>query len=273
MSTHDVIVSSVADADRYAYRDTDYLPDGGPDDTDEVDEIEVELVVLALAGTTVVDDGLVERACARALDRAGIAVGARERVSALVHLRDNSGRGRREIFLELADDDDQAARASAEFERAFAELADREGVEAIPGAQTAIERLRANGVHVALTTGLSRTTTNGILDALGWHDLVDVVLCSDDVRRGRPYPDLALTALLRTGATSVDGMIVVGDSVSDIASGLAAGAGVTVGVLTGAHDERALTLAGADAVIDGIADLPMLLGLDADPADHTIYFG
>ena len=68
-----------------------------------------------------------------------------------------------------------------------------------------------------------------------------------------------LTALLRTGATSVSAMVVVGDTASDVASGLAAGAGLVVGVLTGAHSEKTLTDAGADVVITSVADLPELL--------------
>lgn len=264
MSTHDVVVSSRRAAEQFAFRDLDDLPDEQIDDLDEVEEIEVELVVLALAGTTVVDDGMVEHAYVLAMDRAGIATAAEARVSALEFVRENFGRAKGEVLRELAADEVQTARAVGEFEGAFSELAEREGLEPVPGAELTIRTLRENGVRVALTTGLTRCTMEAILGALSWNDLADVVLCSDDVQRGRPYPDLALTALLRTGTSSVDSMIVVGDTVSDIESGLAAGAGVTVGVLTGWHDERALTFAGADAVIDSIADLPALLGLRND---------
>lgn len=262
MSTHDIVVSRRA-AEQSAFHDLDDLPDEQLDDFDEVEEIEVELVVLALAGTTVVDDGLVEHAYERAMDRAGIATAAEDRVAALAFVRENIGRAKCDVFAELASDDDQAGRAVSEFEGAFFELAEREGLEAVPGAERTIRVLRESGVRVALTTGLTRRTMETILGALSWEGLADVVLCSDDVGRGRPYPDMALTALLRTGASCVDSMIVVGDTISDIESGLAAGAGVTVGVLTGWHDERALMLAGADAVIDSIADLPTLLGLPA----------
>ncbi|MHA7985141.1 HAD family hydrolase [Rathayibacter sp. CAU 1779] len=266
MSTHDAVTTSRRTAEEFLFRDLDDAPNEELDDLDEVDEIQVELVVLALAGTTVVDDGLVERAYERALIRSGIATTADERIRALCFVRDNIGRAKADVFRELAVDADQAGRATSEFEGAFADLADREGIDAVPGAEAAIRRLRECGVRVALTTGLSRITMHGILEALGWEQLVDVVLCSEDVGRGRPYPDMALTALLRTRASSVEAMIVVGDTVSDIESGLAAGAGVTVGVLTGSHDEHALTQAGADVVIDSIADLPALLGVAADDA-------
>lgn len=141
------------------------------------------------------------------------------------------------------------------------ELAAGGGVRAAPGAEGLIRRLRASGVAVALTTGLSRGAADAVLDTVGWRDLPVLALTPAEGRVG-PYPDLPLTALLRVGASRVEGMVVVGDSTADIASGLAAGAGLVVGVLTGSNDERALTAAGADVVIPSVADLAGLLGLD-----------
>jgi phosphonatase-like hydrolase len=120
-------------------------------------------------------------------------------------------------------------------------------------------------VKVALTTGFSQPTKDAVLDALGWRDLADITLSPAEAGRGGPFPDLPLTALLRTGASSVEGMVVVGDNPSDIISGIAAGAGLVVGVLSGAHDEETLLDAGADAVIASVAELPALLGFDESP--------
>ncbi|MEN2736180.1 phosphonatase-like hydrolase [Microbacterium sp. X-17] len=233
-------------------------------DADDPDDLaDLELVVLDLAGTTVVDDGLVEQAFLRAVDAAGLAVTDDEQRRARRFAHDTMGQPKIAVFRALADDEDQAEHANAVFESAYAELAADQGLRPVPGAEDLIRRLRSLGVAVVLTTGFSRATQDTVLDALGWRDLADLTLSASDARRGRPYPDLPLTALLRTGASSVEGMVVVGDTASDIASGLAAGAGLVVGVLTGAHDERTLTAAGADAVIGSVADLAELLGLDA----------
>ena len=67
----------------------------------------------------------------------------------------------------------------------------------IDGAAEAITRLRDAGVKVALTTGFSGTTQEKLLAALGWQSLADLVLAPGDGVRGRPYPDLILTALIR----------------------------------------------------------------------------
>ncbi|MDR6610963.1 phosphonatase-like hydrolase [Leifsonia sp. 1010] len=242
----------------------DGLDEGDADDRDEDDLADLELVVLDLAGTTVLDDGLVQRAFERAVDAAGLAETPDQRTAALEVVRETMGQSKLAVFRSLSTDEDQAQHADAVFESTYAELIAAEGLQAVPGAEDLIRRLRATGVKVALTTGFSRRTRDVVLDALGWRDLADVTLTPAEAGRGRPYPDLPLTALLRTGASSVEGMVVVGDTASDIASGIAAGAGLVVGVLTGAHDEQTLLDAGADAVLPSVADLPELLGYEVE---------
>jgi phosphoglycolate phosphatase len=145
------------------------------------------------------------------------------------------------------------------------ELVAAGGVRAVPGAEELIRLLREAGVAVAVTTGSSRGALDRVLDALGWAELADVALSAGDAGRGRPYPDLPLTALLRTGTTSVDGMVVVGGTADDMTAGIAAGAGLVVGVLMGSDDEQTLLDAGADAVVESVADLAELLGFtDSD---------
>ena len=90
------------------------------------------------------------------------------------------------------------------------EFVKTEGVTAVRGAEDVIGLLHDAGVEVALTTGFSPATTRAIVAPLEWEDLVDVVLSTADAGRGRPYPDLPLTALLRTGASSVESMVVIG---------------------------------------------------------------
>lgn len=233
--------------------------DRGDDDRDD-DLADLELVVLALAGTTVSDDGLVERAFERAADAAGIGSTAAERREALELAREAVVRSPLTVFRGLTADDDQAQHAAAVFASAYADLAAVDGLRVVPGAEDVIHLLRATGVKVALVSGLPERTQAAVLDALGWRDIADVTLSADDSGRARPFPDLPLTALLRTGASSVEGMVVVGDTPADIASGIAAGAGLVVGVLTGSHDERTLLDSGADAVLPSVADLPQLLG-------------
>jgi phosphonatase-like hydrolase len=114
-------------------------------------------------------------------------------------------------------------------------------------------------VRVALTTGFSRGTQDKLLAVLGWADLADLTLAPSDAGRGRPYPDMVLTAALRLGVDAVDRIAVLGDTTSDIATGLAAGAGIVAGTLTGAHTADQLRAAGATHVVASVADFPALV--------------
>ena len=57
--------------------------------------------------------------------------------------------------------------------------------------------------------------------------------------RGRPYPDLILTALMRLRADGVANVAALGDTSNDVDSALRAGCAIAAGTLTGAHDEDA----------------------------------
>ncbi|NRD26516.1 HAD family hydrolase [Frigoribacterium sp. VKM Ac-2836] len=216
----------------------------------------IELVVLDMAGTTVVDDGVVEQAFSRVADRVDLGP-TLSRDEALNYVLDTMGRSKIDVFRHLTGGDESLAqRAAGEFEVAYGELVDELGVDPIEGASDVIDALRASGTSVVLTTGFSPVTRDRLLDALGW--TVDAALSPVDAGRGRPAPDLVLTALLRTRASSVAAVAVVGDTVSDVLSGRSAGAGLVVGVTTGAHTREQLLAAGADVVLDSVRDLVAL---------------
>ncbi|WP_433868774.1 phosphonatase-like hydrolase [Saccharopolyspora sp. CA-218241] len=221
----------------------------------------VELVVFDMAGTTVADDGLVERAFRAAADRTGL-IGPAGPEPLLEHVRATMGQSKITVFRHLTGGDEQRAQEANEaFENAYAELVSEGSCTPLPGAERTFAALRAADVRIALTTGFAQATQEAILDALGWREIADVALCPATAGRGRPHPDLPLTALLRTGTSSVRAMVVVGDTTSDVVSGLRAGAGAVYGVRTGAHGETELRAAGATDVLAGIGDLPAALGL------------
>ncbi|HCS61645.1 MAG TPA: haloacid dehalogenase, partial [Microbacterium sp.] len=163
----------------------------------------IELVVLDMAGTTVLDNGVVEQAFQRAAERTGVA----ERMpwdEALQYVRDTMGMSKIDVFTHLSGGDVAAARAAtAAFEGAYAEIVGAQGVAEIPGAADTIAELRDAGMKVALTTGFAPVTRDALIDGLGWHGLIDLALSPADAGRGRPAPDLVLTALMRAGASSV----------------------------------------------------------------------
>ncbi|MEU2870036.1 phosphonatase-like hydrolase [Streptomyces olivoreticuli] len=220
----------------------------------------IGLVVLDMAGTTVADGGLVEQAFAAAAAELGVQPGSAQHAEQLAYVRATMGESKISVFRHLFGDEQRARRANAAFEEAYGRLVDAGHCAPVPGARAAIERLRAEGRTVVLTTGFARVTQDAILAALGWTDLADLTLCPADAGRGRPCPDMVLAALLRTGAVdAVQRIAVAGDTSYDMLSGRRAGAAVVAGVLTGAHDEETLRAAGATAVLPSVAELPDLI--------------
>lgn len=219
----------------------------------------IALAVLDMAGTTVADGGLVLRAFDIAATSAVIETEGPQRDSARQYVLDTMGQSKIAVFRALLADEDRAQAANIAFEAAYDALIDEVEISPIPGAAEAITALRAAGVKVALTTGFSRTTQDRLLNALGWNEIADLTLAPSDAGRGRPYPDMVLTALLRLDVDAVDQIAVLGDTTSDIASGLAAGARIVAGTLTGAHDAAQLRAAGATHVVASVTEFAELI--------------
>ncbi|TWV41846.1 phosphonatase-like hydrolase [Streptomyces misionensis] len=222
---------------------------------------DIRLVVLDMAGTTVADGGLVERAFAKAAAELGVREGTAEHAEHLAHVRATMGESKISVFRHLFGDEERARRANDAFEEAYGDLVDDGLIAPVPGAREAVEELLASGRAVVLTTGFARVTQDAILTALGWRDLVPLTLCPADAGgRGRPFPDMVLEAFVRTkAAEDVRQVAVVGDTSYDVLSGVRAGAGLVAGVRTGAHGDEQFRAAGATHVLDSVAGLPALL--------------
>ncbi|HXT88566.1 MAG TPA: HAD family hydrolase [Trebonia sp.] len=222
------------------------------------------VLCLDMAGTTVRDDNTVMEAFAAAI--ASRALPVTEFHSAMQYARDTMGQSKIEVFRHILGSEDAARAANAEFEKHYAGAVTDGAVAPMPGAEELFAACRAAGIKVCLSTGFAPVTRDAIVAALGWGALVDLFLSPADAGRGRPWPDMPLTALLRLGGGSVHELAVVGDTPSDVESGLRAGAGLVVGVLSGDSaraDLEAVTAAaglpGTPVILDSVADLLPLL--------------
>jgi phosphoglycolate phosphatase len=216
----------------------------------------IETVALDMAGTTVLDKGLVTGAFTRAWERKQ---GTERFDEAMRHVIDTMGMSKIEVFRGLVSEDEAQA-LNVAFEAAVAELVAEGVVAPIPGSEDAIRSLKAEGRRVVLTTGFSRETADLVLRTLGWEDIADLTITPAEAGRGRPAPDMPLAALVRTGGSSVAALAVVGDTESDVLSGRNAGAGVVAAVMTGGHVSReALEAAGPTRVLESVVELPALL--------------
>jgi phosphonatase-like hydrolase len=223
------------------------------------------VVCLDMAGTTVRDDNTVMEAFATAIGSRNLPV--REFQYAMKYARATMGQSKIEVFRHIFGDEEAAQGANAAFEKHYAAAVADGEISPMPGAEELFAACRSAGTKVCLSTGFSPLTRDAILAVLGWEPLVDLVLSPADVGRGRPWPDMPLTALLRLGGDSVASLAVAGDTPADIESGLRAGAGLVVGVLSGDCERAELEavpaatgLPGGPLILDSVADLlPHLL--------------
>jgi phosphoglycolate phosphatase len=216
----------------------------------------ITVACLDMAGTTVRDDGTVLEAFASAVATQNLPV--RASTQAMRDVRSSMGQSKIEVFRRILGDEAAARKANEAFENHYAAAVRAGAVAPMPGAVEAVTALREAGVRVCLATGFSPATRDAIIERLGWGDLADLVLSPADAGywgRGRPWPDIPLTALLRLRGGAVSELAVAGDTASDVESGLRAGAAVVASVLTGAGSRADLERAGAPLILDSIADL------------------
>jgi phosphonatase-like hydrolase len=216
---------------------------------------DVELICFDMAGTTLIDNGLVLEAFRRTID--DLEVTGEDATLAEAYVIETMGQSKIEVFTALFAE--RASVANEAFERNFVDAAQELGVSEIPGARSTVETLRSIGLQVALTTGFSPSTREALIEELGWGDLFELRVSPADAGRGRPAPDMLLWCALKSQITAMNALMVVGDTSSDMQAGLRAGAGYCVGVLSGNDDAPRLLEAGADDVIDSVVDL---LGFD-----------
>ncbi len=219
----------------------------------------IRMAALDMAGTTVADEGAVEEAFQSALDAVGLVAGDLMDDPG-AYIRRTMGQSKIAVFTELLEGDrHRAERANTAFESAFDQAVDRGEVTALPGAEDTFSALRDAGVRICLTTGFSPATRDRIVDTLDWTGRIDLALSPADAGRGRPWPDMILTAVLRLRIDDVAEVAVAGDTTSDLVAGTRSGASVVAGVLTGAHTAAELAEAPHTHLLGSVAELPAIV--------------
>jgi phosphonatase-like hydrolase len=224
------------------------------------------VLCLDMAGTTVADDDSVMNAFTTAIASRNLPVA--EFTAGMKYAQLTMGQSKIEVFRHILGAEEAAQSANAVFEETYGASVAAGELSPIPGAVELFAACRDAGVKVCLSTGFSPVTRDSIVAALGWGSLVDLFLSPADAGRGRPWPDMPLTSLLRLGGGSVAELAVVGDTPSDVEAGLRAGAGLVAGVLTGTSTAAELAavpaatgLAGEPLILNSVADLGSHLGL------------
>ena len=153
-----------------------------------------------------------------------------------------------------AEQADELAHAYREF---YAPL--HSELRGVPGdARAARAAATTRGARLGIVSAKRHDIVQLAFEALGFGDVMDIVVGSDEAPRGKPHPDQILVALDRLGADP-DDTAYVGDAPFDIAAAKAAGVhaiGVTWG---GIHTRERMEAEGPDAVVDTAEELYAVL--------------
>lgn len=216
------------------------------------------VLVTDVAGTIVSDDGVVLRCFEEAVRSVAPERWELDGESMRQYAKDTMGQSKGVVFQAMLHDHGLAEQANDEFDRVYRELLS--DVHPIPGVEEVFERLRSAGIRIVLNTGFTRPTLDALVTKMGWDTLVDASVTPAEAGEGRPSPAM-ISHSMRLAAVSLSSEVaVVGDTVSDVESGRAAGAGMVISVLTGAHTREVLEGAGPDQIVGSIVEVPELLG-------------
>jgi phosphonatase-like hydrolase len=223
---------------------------------------EIELVVFDLAGTVIEDAGQVPAAFTAALQSHGIEVTSDA-------LREVRGASKREVIQRFVERRLGGSEADVfahteeiynSFRSTLSGMYEQGGVREIAGATETFTRLQKRGVRIALNTGFDRTITELLLNSMRWDgNIINSVVCGDDVSQGRPAPYLIFRAMEMSGAASVHQVANVGDTVLDLQAGHNAGVRYNIGVLSGAHKREQLEPEPHTHLLSSAAELPAIL--------------
>jgi HAD superfamily hydrolase (TIGR01509 family) len=162
-----------------------------------------------------------------------------------------SGRSTGEVVRALLPDlsDEEGRSIGDSKEESFRERASE--LEPLPGLVDFVERGREQGMRIALVTNAPAENVEAILLALALRDRFDAVVLADEMEAVKPDPAPYRAALRKTGVSAEDALAFE-DSVSGIASAVAAGI-PTVGITSSQNPERLLD-AGAFMTAEDFTD-------------------
>lgn len=125
----------------------------------------------------------------------------------------------------------------------------------LPGLLQFLDACAAEGIPLAVVTADETAAAENHLRWLGIRGYFTAVIGTDQVERGKPFPDMALLACERLGIPPAEAA-VIGDTNGDMRMARAAGAAVAVGITGGAAAEAARSLLpDADCLVQSYAEL------------------
>jgi phosphonatase-like hydrolase len=224
----------------------------------------IKLVVLDMAGTTVMDQHEVEHCFKQAAIKNELH-SSDERILAL------QGYAKLYVFTllwteQLGEADPRitelAAKSYADFKEILENHYRTQPVLPTEGCLALFSELHAKDIKIALTTGFYREVADIILGRLGWiptlqaTEGIHLSVTPDEVNgEGRPSPAMIQYAMEKLGITDLAEVINVGDTPVDLLFGKNAGVRYALGVCNGTHTREQLAAHPNDGLLENISDL------------------
>jgi phosphonatase-like hydrolase len=132
------------------------------------------------------------------------------------------------------------------------------------GVSETFAQLKSKGIKVVVDTGFDRPITTPLLMRMGWVEkgLLDFSVTSDEVPRGRPYPDMIHKAMSKFGITDTKMVAKIGDTPSDMMEGTSAKCGWVIGITSGAFSRDQLVKERHTHLVDTIPQVLQVLNLE-----------
>ncbi|MGD9765525.1 MAG: HAD family hydrolase [Candidatus Binatia bacterium] len=163
------------------------------------------------------------------------------------------GKGGDKLLAEVAGIDHESAlgRAIEETRRTIFIERYAPHLKPCPGARALLQRLREDGLRLAVATSAKAAELQVLLQRAEVADLIDTATSSDDAERSKPDPDIVVAAL-RRARLEVHRAVMIGDTPYDVEAATRVGLRI-VGLRSGGWSDD--DLRGAVAIYDHPLDL------------------
>ncbi|WP_069659005.1 HAD-IA family hydrolase [Arcticibacter eurypsychrophilus] len=219
----------------------------------------IKLVVFDIAGTTVKDANKVGEAFQEALGKHGFYVPVDGTAPFMGY---EKKRAIRDILKKFHDkeiiDDAVIVRIYDDFTKQMIQYYEAsDELELLPHVEETLTALHDSGKKIAINTGFSRGIADVIVNKFQlWESgLIDFLIASDEVKNGRPFPDMILSLMNQAGITDPKEVAKVGDTEVDINEGRNAGCSYCIGITTGSYTRSELRVHNPTHIIDNISEV------------------
>lgn len=155
-------------------------------------------------------------------------------------------------MLKWTSDLDEVRRLSLRKEALYREVVVERGIVALPGVETWLRTLRDAGIPCVIASSTHRENITTTLGVLGLESYFAEMVTAEDVKRGKPDPEVFLRAAEKIGVAPDHG-VVFEDALVGVAAAQAAG--MRVAAVTTTNPREALLKAEADWVVDRLDEL------------------